>query len=226
MDNKIPNKPNFSLEYARENFEMVGGDLVNKIDRGLRNKSKAGRLSGWKTNEGYMSVKIFGRKVQAHHVAYFIQTGEWPKNQIDHIDGNRTNNHISNLRVCTGSENVRNRVMSKNNVSGIIGYRFEKNISRFQVIWKENKKQRSKRFVIEQDAKSFLSEKIKTNPEAYLYLRKAVPAKPHTAFWNENGANRVKAFESKEEALKHLAEIRDVLKSKYGYTDRHFGSIP
>lgn len=48
-----------------------------------------------------------------------MMTGNWPENQIDHIDGNTHNNAFSNLRPATSQENNRNRRVSKRSTSGI-----------------------------------------------------------------------------------------------------------
>lgn len=57
----------------------------------------------------------------AHRVAWKLETGEEPPEQIDHRDGDGLNNAFSNLRDGTGCKNARNRVMSKNNTSGYNG---------------------------------------------------------------------------------------------------------
>lgn len=57
---------------------------------------------------GYVHGNVLSRKYKAHRVAYAMMTGEWPKDDIDHIDGVRDNNRWSNLRAATKSENCRN----------------------------------------------------------------------------------------------------------------------
>lgn len=71
--------------------------------------------------KGYSSASIFKMKVQAHRVAWALVNGVWPKGEIDHINGNRTDNKISNLRDVTSSENSRNRSVPVVNKSGTIG---------------------------------------------------------------------------------------------------------
>lgn len=57
---------------------------------------------------GYLSGTLFGRKVLAHRAAWVIHHGEWPKDQIDHINGDRTDNRIANLRDVDASMNMLN----------------------------------------------------------------------------------------------------------------------
>lgn len=60
-------------------------------------------------NGAYLKIQVAGKKTGAHRLAWFLANGEWPKGQIDHIDGDTLNNRLSNLRDATHSENARNR---------------------------------------------------------------------------------------------------------------------
>lgn len=71
--------------------------------------------------EGYLTGKIDGVQLKAHRVAWAIHSGEWPNGQIDHINGIRSDNRISNLRVVTHQENHRNKAMPNTNTSGFCG---------------------------------------------------------------------------------------------------------
>ena len=66
---------------------------------------------------GYLSGRIFRKSFYAHRVVWALYYGEWP-NYIDHIDRNRLNNHISNLRSVNHSENAKNKNIPSNNTSG------------------------------------------------------------------------------------------------------------
>lgn len=70
---------------------------------------------------GYLCGRVFDRHCFAHRAAWAIHTGAWPLGDIDHIDGNKQNNAISNLRDGTKSQNQRNTRRPKNNTSGAIG---------------------------------------------------------------------------------------------------------
>ena len=53
----------------------------------------------------YLRGKFFGVPLKAHRVVWAIQTGEWPKDQVDHINHDRQNNQWSNLREASGAQN-------------------------------------------------------------------------------------------------------------------------
>lgn len=73
------------------------------------------------TNEGYFGGELLGRSVLAHRVAWAIIHGAWPCDEIDHINGNRTDNRIENLRLASRTINVRNRQRRSDNTSGTDG---------------------------------------------------------------------------------------------------------
>ncbi|WP_443021485.1 HNH endonuclease signature motif containing protein [Sphingobium sp. AntQ-1] len=74
-----------------------------------------------KDHHGYFNGRIFGRTYLAHRVAFALENGAWPIGEIDHVNGNRADNRIANLRVVTRSENARNMGLSRANKSGCSG---------------------------------------------------------------------------------------------------------
>lgn len=69
-------------------------------------------------NDGYLKVEIAGKAYSVHNLIWIIENNRYPSTNmvIDHIDGNRTNNHIDNLREITIKGNAQNRT---NKISGL-----------------------------------------------------------------------------------------------------------
>lgn len=82
----------------------------------------AGSVAGTTTKDGYVAIKIGVKVVLAHRLAWFFEHGEWPSGIIDHRDGVRANNQISNLRVTTHALNMQNRrAPRRGNSTGMLG---------------------------------------------------------------------------------------------------------
>lgn len=73
------------------------------------NGRSGGTIAGSLQSGGYRQVRYMGRAHYAHRVAWLLMTGDWPAEEIDHIDHDRSNNQWSNLRVVTRSENMQNQ---------------------------------------------------------------------------------------------------------------------
>ena len=87
-------------------------------------KTACGDVAGCMDGKGYLAIKIFNRIYRAHRLAWFLHFGEFPDGDIDHINGIRTDNRISNLRKATRSENLQNLKTPSTNKSGFIGVSF------------------------------------------------------------------------------------------------------
>ena len=89
---------------------------------------------------GYMVIRIEGVNYQAHRLAWLYMYGEWPDGQIDHINHDRTDNRLINLRTVSQQENTKNRSISSNNKSGITGVCWSKRWSNWRVQISNKKK--------------------------------------------------------------------------------------
>ena len=69
---------------------------------------KSGWFLGSLDNKGYYKIGVLGKDYSAHRLAWYLMKGSFPKEQIDHINGVRTDNKISNLREVTNSQNQQN----------------------------------------------------------------------------------------------------------------------
>lgn len=71
--------------------------------------------------DGYVRVRIDRHHIFAHHLVWALHYGEWPTQDIDHEDRNRSNNVIENLRLANDSQNHANQKMSPLNTTGYKG---------------------------------------------------------------------------------------------------------
>lgn len=73
------------------------------------NRIKVGDIAGSPDAKGYLCIRVVGKTYKAHRLAWFYVHGEWPAGEIDHINHDRADNRISNLRDVTKSTNQQNR---------------------------------------------------------------------------------------------------------------------
>lgn len=94
---------------------------------------KIGDVAGGLNPDGYHLIKICGKKQLAHRLAWLYVYGNWPKNQIDHINRVKNDNKISNLRDVTQQQNQWNLDKRKDNTSGYPGVYSLKNRNKHRV---------------------------------------------------------------------------------------------
>lgn len=108
-------------------YDPTTGVFVWRSTAKTRNGVKAGDVAGYYSSKGYRKITIDGREQLAHRLAWLYVHGVWPTNQIDHINGDRADNRIVNLREATNTENQQNRPKpSKANTSGYPGVSYRK----------------------------------------------------------------------------------------------------
>jgi len=87
--------------------------------------NEAGSSRAYTENLSYILIVIKGRRFLAHRIIWALNCGDWPHDEIDHIDGDGLNNTIANLRAVSHQENLKNRKINKNNASKISGVRWD-----------------------------------------------------------------------------------------------------
>lgn len=85
------------------------------------NTNFAGKPAFGNLSNGYLTGRTLGKNYKAHRIAWALFYGEWPSGMIDHINGNRNDNRISNLRVVDAIGNARNMRKRASNTSGYTG---------------------------------------------------------------------------------------------------------
>lgn len=100
-------------------YDPETGIFIRLIGSGT---SKAGDIAGSLDESGYLRFRVDGKKYRAHRLAYFYMTGEWPKGEIDHKNGNRSDNRWSELRDGDRFQNQQNqRKASIASTTGLLG---------------------------------------------------------------------------------------------------------
>lgn len=87
----------------------------------LSNRNPAGKIAGAPHSAGYVCIQIDGENLLAHHLMWLFVHREWPKDQIDHRNRNRSDNRAENLRVADHSQNHQNIGLLSTNTSGFKG---------------------------------------------------------------------------------------------------------
>jgi hypothetical protein len=119
-------------EYLKSilDYDLDTGVFTWKVNKSKT--AKAGDVAGWSYN-GYREIEINNKKYKAHRLAWLYVYGEMPKNLIDHVDGNRSNNKISNLREATYQTNSENYKTPQTNKSGVKNVSWYKNLNKWVV---------------------------------------------------------------------------------------------
>ncbi|MDM9643887.1 HNH endonuclease signature motif containing protein [Rhizobium sp. S163] len=130
------------LKYEQETSKLFwlprAPDLFNVGNRGSKvsadrwNDRYAGEEAFTALRHGYFVGHIFRRMYMAHRVIWLLHYGEWPSDQVDHINGVRTDNQLSNLRNVTNAENGRNAKRPHDNTSGTCGVYWNKQTRRWR----------------------------------------------------------------------------------------------
>lgn len=136
MPRKLPSAE-FLLQFVSYNpesgqFTWIGEDAPRR---------RKNSLMQTRDTAGYIILRIEGKNHKAHRVAWHLEKGEDPgKFEVDHINGNKIDNRIVNLRLSTRGQNRANSTHNKGSKSGIKGVYWCKNQKKWRAQITTNKK--------------------------------------------------------------------------------------
>lgn len=112
-------------------YDAETGLLTRKVAILLSNSKphnkpncKVGDVVGTNNDQGYLLTRVRGKYYRLHRIIWLMTNGSLPKKWLDHINGNKADNRLANLRECNQSENLCNKGKNANNTSGYKGVNF------------------------------------------------------------------------------------------------------
>lgn len=131
-----------TYEEANEllDYNPKTGALTWKNRMGRWGRIPAGSLATATDSKGYLYVHIGPKNYRAHRVAWLLHYKEWPSKDLDHINRNRTDNRITNLREATRSEQLQNQKKRSDNTTGVTGVSMTINGTYATSVWVKGKK--------------------------------------------------------------------------------------
>jgi hypothetical protein len=119
MSNHTPKKP------SQEWLDHIKNRYTYDREKGQVFNNKKGKPPVALNAHGYLRYTIClngkQRFALAHHLVWFFEYEEWPTSSLDHIDGNKVNNHHTNLRQATSRENTQFYSRSRKTASKYVG---------------------------------------------------------------------------------------------------------
>lgn len=128
-------KANDHLITIERLHEVLSYDPATGIFRWIVRKSKSakiGKIAGSKTTQGYCYIQLDGTRFFAHRLAWLYVHGKWPSDEIDHINHDRFDNRLNNLRSASRAENRYHSLRHNNNKCGFKGVCWDKHICKWR----------------------------------------------------------------------------------------------
>ena len=111
-------------------YDPNTGEFRNARYKG--STSPKGALAGAFNSRGYLNLYIDSVCYSGHRLAWKLVHGADPVEEIDHVDGNTSNNAITNLREASRTQNVGNQRLSKRNTTGYKGVQFNRKLGKWE----------------------------------------------------------------------------------------------
>lgn len=128
------------LERPVDMFQPAHRMTKEHVANWWNSRHAGNRALAFTNRKGYLVGKINGRYAASHRVVWALAHGEWPDDQVDHINGNKSDNRPENLRVVNNSGNQRNSRLLARNWTGFPGIALAKS-GRWQAHIKEDGRQ-------------------------------------------------------------------------------------
>ncbi len=94
-------------------------------DGTITRKGKSKKL-GFKDKDGYLIMKVKGKNMKVHRVVWVLNNGKFPTAELDHINRDRIDNRIDNLRECDRKQQIHNSTIKPNKNTNVIGIYYDK----------------------------------------------------------------------------------------------------
>lgn len=134
------------MTYSKELLAYITNHFYYDENTGLISRDDRKNSNGSLDKDGYLIIKIKGTQIKAHRLAWFLYYGNFPKNEIDHKNRNRTDNRIQNLRDVSRQENILNTAKIINKDTGVVGIYLDKSTKGLKAKYTFHLKNKSYRF--------------------------------------------------------------------------------
>lgn len=143
---------NIYEKYIKEHFKYENGILI-RDDR----KNSNGSVDKY----GYLIIKVKGKQFKAHRIVWLLNKGKFPNKELDHINRNKLDNRIENLKESNRKEQNNNKDFAKNKKTNVIGIYIDESTKGLKKIYTTRIDKKTYRFYSLEDAINFRKEKGK-----------------------------------------------------------------